>query len=131
MPRPPHPLALTLLGLLLTAGAAASAPIPPPTPLCRVEAQARPLWWASNLRQLTVRLSSDCPEDGIARIQLGAYGGQGSRATGPTEILTYARPAVVWSAQPTYRTVLWLAASGIPYPVPLQEVTGYAAPEVR
>jgi hypothetical protein len=110
-----HRLPLTLLALLLTAAA------PPDPPLCRVTASYRPLSWASSLRALSVRLAPDCPADGTARIQLGGYGGPGSTATGPTETLTHTRPQIVWVAQPSYRTVLWLARSGRPYEVDLRK----------
>lgn len=103
-----------LMAALLTSAA------PPPEPLCRVEATYRPLSWASSLRALTVRLTPDCPHNGTARIRLGGYGGPGSTATGPTETLSLTRPAVVWVAQPSYRTVLWLAKSGQTYPVKLR-----------
>lgn len=95
----------------------------PDPPLCRVTAEARPLWWASDLRQLTVRLASGCPPNGVAYVQLGNYGGIGSRATGPTENLSRARPVLIWAAQPKWRSVLWRAKSGTPYAVPIREVT--------
>lgn len=94
----------------------------PVAPLCRVQAAVRPLSWASSLRSIAVSLTPDCPPNGVARIRLGGYGGPGSRATGPTETLSAARPLVIWAAQPSYRTVLWLSQSGIPYPVPLKGV---------
>jgi len=107
--------------LLLTALLFSPAAPPSDPPICRVEATYRPLNWASALGSLSVRLSPDCPPDGRARIRLGGYGGPGSTATGPTEVLTAQRPQIVWAAQPAYRTVLWLAKSGKSYAVPLRK----------
>ncbi|EYB66925.1 hypothetical protein DEIPH_ctg063orf0004 [Deinococcus phoenicis] len=123
--RPKTIRAVLLIGAALYLLAPSALSLGPP--LCRVEASARPLWWASNLRQINVRLAPGCPPDGLARVRLGGYGGPGSRITGPTETLNAARPALIWSGQPSHRTVLWEAASGRTYPVPLQqEVSGYA-----
>ena len=88
-----HLSTLLALALSLTARADLAAASNPP--LCRVTATYRPLWWASNLRQLTVRLDPACPPDGLARVRLGNYGGPGSRATGPTETLTRSRPVLL------------------------------------
>lgn len=122
-----HLSTLLALALSLTVRADLAAASNPP--LCRVTATYRPLWWASNLRQLTVRLDPACPPDGLARVRLGNYGGPGSRATGPTETLTRSRPVLLWAAQPSYRTVLWVSASGRTYPVPLnREVTNGVVP---
>lgn len=119
-----HLLAALLIGAAFSCTLAAPLASGTDPPLCRVEATYRPLWWASNLRQITVRLARDCPPDGLARIRLGGYGGPGSRVTGPTETLNHSRPVLIWAAQPAHRTVLWLSASGKSYLVPLHwEVT--------
>ena len=114
--------------LLLCAALLPVARAAPEPPLCTVQATTRPLWWASNLRQFTVRLTRGC--DGVAYVRLGQYGGPGSKATGPTETLNKDRPQIIWSGQPYYRTVLWVAKSGKTYAVPLVEVRAYA-PEDR
>lgn len=108
-----------LLALALSLGVGAARPDPP---LCRVTAEYRPAWWGSDFRRLTVSLLPGCPPNGRARVRLGGYGGPGSRAVGPPETLTPKRPQIEWAAQPAYRTVLWEAASGKTYRVPLREV---------
>lgn len=111
-------LLFILTGALMTAAPATASP----PPLCRVTAEYRPAWWGADFRQLLVRLARDCPPGGVARVRLGGYGGPGSRAVGSAETLSAARPLIVWVAQPPYRTVLWEAASGKTYLVPLREV---------
>ncbi|WP_135230523.1 hypothetical protein [Deinococcus fonticola] len=117
--RPPFSLLLLCAALLLPVARAAPEPSPPPR--CRVEAIYTPRF-GSELGSLLVRIRKDlpCPESGIARIRLGQYGGPGSRATGSTETLTKQRPALVWLAQPRYRTVLWEALTGSQFNVPIQ-----------
>lgn len=112
---------LTLAAFLLPAALALPAP-----PLCRVTATYTPLWWGTSLGRLTVTLDPACPPDGVAFIRLGQYGGPGSRATGPTETLSPARPVITWTAQPRHRTVLWVSQSGRTYTVPTREVRAYA-----
>ncbi len=109
-----------LIGAALLSVTESAAPSPP---LCRVTAEYRPFGWASDLGQLTVRLAPDCPPNGVAYVKLGNYGGTGSRATGPTELLNRDRPLLIWAAQPQWRSVLWEAKSGKPYSVPIREVT--------
>lgn len=115
---------LMIVGLLLSqpAGAVLVATPRPSPPLCRVTAEYRPAWWGSDFRRVTVQLAPGCPPNGIARVRLGGYGGPGSRAVGPIETLNQSRPRIEWAAQPEYRTVLWEAASGKTYLVPLREV---------
>lgn len=114
-----HPLKLILLGAALLIPVARAAPDPPPR--CRVEAIYTPRF-GSEFGSLLVRIRKDlgCPDDGIARIRLGQYGGPGSKATGPTETLTKTRPALIWQAQPRYRTVLWEAQGGTQFSVTVQ-----------
>ncbi|GGI87349.1 hypothetical protein [Deinococcus wulumuqiensis] len=107
---------LLSLALLLSLGVSA-APAPA---LCRVEATYAPLSRLSSFGTLVVRLVPGCPPNGTAQVRLGNYGGPGSKATGPTETLSASRPVVAWAAQPHWRTVLWLAKSGKPYPVPIR-----------
>ena len=109
---------LILLGVALLIPVAALAQFRAPPQPCRVEATYRPLSQLSAFGTLVVRLAPGC--DGTARVMLGSYGGPGSRATGPTETLSPDRPAVTWAAQPRWRTVLWLAQSGKPWPVPIR-----------
>lgn len=114
---------LMLPALLIGAGLMlGAAPAPPQPTLCRVIAVTERLSWASSLRAVTVSLDPACPPNGVARIRLGGYGGPGSRALGPVETLNRDYPRITWAAQPTYRTVLWLAKSNKSYPVPLRGV---------
>ena len=106
----------TLLSLALLLSLSVSAA--PAPALCRVEAFYTPLSRLSSFGSLVVRLVPGCT--GTARVMLGSYGGPGSKATGPTETLSASRPVVTWAAQPYWRTVQWLAASGKPYPVQLR-----------
>jgi len=108
----------TLLSLALLLSLSVSAA--PSPPLCRVEAFYTPLSRLSSFGSLIVRLAPGCPPNGTAQVRLGSYGGPGSKATGPTETLSASRPVVTWAAQPHWRTVLWLAKSGKPYPVPIR-----------
>lgn len=108
---------------LLLSGMAGAAP------LCRVTAESRPLWWASTLRVLTVRLAPDCPADGRAVIRLGGYGGPGSRAVGPAVRLDSGHPVIVFGGQPIWRSVLWEALSKRLYQVQIPQEAKRNDPE--
>lgn len=64
MPRPPYPLALALLGLLLTAGAAAPTPEPA---ACRL--QIIPDYTLGITYRAVLRLSPECAERASLRIR--------------------------------------------------------------
>ena len=102
---PKRPLAVLLVGAALSLTARADLASVSNPPLCRVTATYRPLWWASNLRQITVRLDPACPPDGLARVRLE------SGRIYPWRTVTPDRPARCRGI-PWWWTGAWESASG-------------------
>ena len=113
---------LALAALLI--GAASAANSPPALTLCHVTVTSVPAPGLASpdigipFRNLNITATTNCLP---ARIALGNYGGLGGTTGAPITLGPGQR--ITLGPLPQYRTLLWLAQSGLPYVVPIQRGT--------